>query len=119
MKKNVQRWQVVAMFWDVRSAVSSLRQAAGDDGPEVSLQRPAATEATAGSAAAAGSIGKLLEMSKRMLLYIASDCDTLLKSTSESADRENTYELLRGNIIRVGAERSRCTELTTNLYRAS
>ena len=44
-------------------------------------------------------------MSKRLLLYIASDCDTLLKSTSESADRENTYELVRGNIIRVGAER--------------
>ena len=60
----------------------------------------------------------MLEMSKRLLLYIASDCDTFLKSTSESADRENTYEL-RGNINKVGAERFRCTELTTNLYRAS
>ena len=83
------------------------------------VARPPATEATAGSAAAAASIGKLFEMSKRMLLYIASDCDTLLKSTSESADRENTYEILSGNIITVGAERLRCTEPTTNLFRAS
>ena len=41
-------------------------------------------------------------MSKRLLLHIALDYDTSTKSTSESADRENTYELLRGNIIRVG-----------------
>ena len=52
-------------------------------------------------------------MSQRLLLYIALDYDTMLKSTSESADRENTHELLRGNIIRVDAERFRCTELTT------
>ena len=35
---------------------------------------------------------RLFGMSKRMLLCIALDCDTLLKSTSESSDRENTYE---------------------------
>ena len=54
-----------------------------------------------------------------MLLDIALDDDTLLESTSESADMENTYEVLLGNNIRVGAERFRCTETTTNLYRAS
>ena len=67
-----------------------------------------------GSAGAAAGIG-----TKRLLLCVALDYDTLLKSTSESADRENTCELLRGNIVRIGAERLSCTELTTNLYRAS
>ena len=84
---------------------SSQLTEAGSRGPcpEVSQQRPAARYATAGcAAAAAASIGKLFEMSKRMLLYIASDCVTLLKLTSESADRENTYEFFRGNIITVG-----------------
>ena len=47
----------------------------------------AATEGTAGSAeAAAASIGKLPNL--------ASDCDTLPKSTSESTDKENTYEIM-------------------------
>ena len=87
----------------------------------MSRSQPAVTRSDRSNCriAAAASIGKLIEMSKRMLLYISSDCDTLLKSTSESADRENTYEFLRGNIIRVGAERFRCTEPTTNLCRAS
>ena len=84
----------VAMFWDFGSAVSQ--------------RRPAATEATAGSAAAPG-IGKLLGMPNKTLRYIVSGSDTLLKSTSESADRENTHEFLRGNFITVGTERFRCT----------
>ena len=45
--------------------------------------------------------------------------DTSPKSTSESAGRENTYELLCGNVITVGAEHFRCAELTTNPYRSS
>ena len=58
---------------------------------------------SAGSAAAAASIGKLLEMSKRLFLYIASDCDTLLKSLSESADRENTYPgVLKFLFLKIG-----------------
>ena len=105
-------WQVVSMFWDCGSTVSSQRQAAGDhvqksasgdQQQEKQLQDPKQQH----------------EMSKRSLLYIALDYDSLLKTTSESADRENTYELFRGNIIRVGAERFRCTELTKTLYRAS
>ena len=44
--------------------------------------------------------------------------DTSPKLTSESSDRKNTYEFLRGNVITVGTERLRCTEPTTNLHRA-
>ena len=44
--------------------------------------------------------------------------DTSPKLTSERSDRENTYEFLRGNVITVGTKRLRCTEPTTNLYRA-
>ena len=87
----------------------------------MSISQPAETRSNRsnyGSEAAAAGTGKLLEMSKRLLFYIAFDYDTLIKSTTESADRENTYEHLRGN-IRVGAERFRCTEITTNVYRAS
>ena len=42
---------------------------------------------------------------------IASDCDTELKSTSESSDRENTHKLSDGNIITAGAARFRCAEV--------
>ena len=44
--------------------------------------------------------------------------DTSPKLTSESSDRENTYEFPRGNVITVGTKRLRCTEPTTNLHRA-
>ena len=53
-------------------------------------------------------------MPKKTPRYIVSGFDTSPKSTSGSADRENTYELLRGNVITVGAERFGCTENTTN-----
>ena len=56
----------VTMFWDFGSAVSSQRQAAADH-VKKSASGPAATEATAGSQAAAAGIGKLLEMPKKTL----------------------------------------------------
>ena len=37
----------------------------------------------------------------------------------ESTDKKDTYDIIRGNNIRVGAERFRCTQLATNLYRTS
>ena len=94
-------------MWDLGSATGDHVQesASGDPQQQKQLQDPQQQKQ---------GIRKLLEMSKSLLLHIALDCDTLLMSTSASA-----YELLRGNIIRVGAERFRCTELTTNLYRAS
>ena len=63
-----------------------------------------------------------LEVARDVEEFVAPHClgfDTLLMSTSASADRESAYELLRGNITSVGAERFHCTEFTTNLYRAS
>ena len=39
------------------------------------------------------------------------DCDTELKSTSESSDKENTYMLSDGSIIIAGAECFRCAEM--------
>ena len=47
----------------------------------------------------------------RNCFYITPDYDTDLKSTSESSDRENTYEFPDGNIITVGAERFHCAEM--------
>ena len=47
----------------------------------------------------------------RIFLNVALHYDTELKSTSESSDRENTYESPDGNIITVGAERFRCAEM--------
>jgi len=48
---------------------------------------------------------------KEKLCYIALDFDTEMKETSESSDKEKTYELPDGNIITVGTERFRCPEV--------
>ena len=48
---------------------------------------------------------------RKNFCHIALDYDTELKSTSEGSDRENTYEFPAGNIITVGAERFRCSEM--------
>ena len=51
------------------------------------------------------------DVKEKETFYIALDYDTELRSTSESSDRENTYEFPDGNIITVGAERFRCAEV--------
>jgi len=48
---------------------------------------------------------------KEKLCYIALDFDTEMKASSESSDKEKTYELPDGNIITVGSERFRCPEV--------
>jgi len=48
---------------------------------------------------------------KEKLGYIALDFDAEMKSSSESSDKEKTYELPDGNIITVGSERFRCPEV--------
>jgi actin-related protein len=48
---------------------------------------------------------------KEKLCYIALDYEAEVKSTSESAEKEKTYELPDGNIITVGSERFRCPEV--------
>jgi len=48
---------------------------------------------------------------KEKLSYIALDFDSELNSTSESSDKERTYELPDGNIITLGNERFRCPEV--------
>ncbi|CAE7750177.1 unnamed protein product [Symbiodinium necroappetens] len=48
---------------------------------------------------------------KEKLCYIALDFDSEMKASSESSDKEKTYELPDGNIITVGAERFRCPEV--------
>ena len=45
------------------------------------------------------------------LCYMSLDYDTELKSTSESSDKIQTYELPDGNIISLGAERFRSTSV--------
>jgi len=51
---------------------------------------------------------------KEKLSYIALDFDSEMKSATESADKEKTYELPDGNIITVGSERFRCPEVLFN-----
>jgi len=48
---------------------------------------------------------------KEKLAYIALDFDTEMKASTESSDKEKTYELPDGNIITVGGERFRCPEV--------
>ena len=51
---------------------------------------------------------------KEKLCYVALDYDAEVKLTSESAEKEKTYELPDGNIITVGSERFRCPEVLFN-----
>jgi len=48
---------------------------------------------------------------KEKLCYIALEFDGEMKKSSESSDKEKTYELPDGNIITVGSERFRCPEV--------
>jgi len=48
---------------------------------------------------------------KEKLAYIALEFDSEMKASTESSDKEKTYELPDGNIITVGSERFRCPEV--------
>merc|ERR1711963_674752 len=48
---------------------------------------------------------------KEKLCYIALDFDTEIKESTESSDKEKTYELPAGNVITIGSERFRCPEV--------
>ncbi|CAJ1397468.1 unnamed protein product [Effrenium voratum] len=48
---------------------------------------------------------------KEKLCYVAIDFDSEMKASSESSDKEKTYELPDGNIATVGDERFRCAEV--------
>eukprot|EP00437_Effrenium_voratum_P001257 CAMPEP_0181424666 /NCGR_PEP_ID=MMETSP1110-20121109/14763_1 /TAXON_ID=174948 /ORGANISM="Symbiodinium sp., Strain CCMP421" /LENGTH=377 /DNA_ID=CAMNT_0023547833 /DNA_START=65 /DNA_END=1198 /DNA_ORIENTATION=+ len=48
---------------------------------------------------------------KEKLCYVAIDFDSEMKASSESSDKEKTYELPDGNITTVGSERFRCAEV--------
>jgi len=48
---------------------------------------------------------------KEKLGYIAIDFDSEMKMTSESSEKEKTYELPDGNIVTIGSERFRCAEV--------
>ena len=71
------------MFWDFGSAVSSQRQAAGDQ-----VQKSASRDQQ--------------QSQDPQQQRTSGNCSTLPKSTSESTDKENTYEIIRGNNFRVG-----------------
>jgi len=48
---------------------------------------------------------------KEKLSYVALDFDAELKASTETSEKEKTYELPDGNIITVGSERFRCPEV--------
>eukprot|EP00928_Gymnodinium_smaydae_P008574 TRINITY_DN13118_c0_g1_i1.p1 TRINITY_DN13118_c0_g1~~TRINITY_DN13118_c0_g1_i1.p1 ORF type:complete len:377 (-),score=38.52 TRINITY_DN13118_c0_g1_i1:111-1241(-) len=48
---------------------------------------------------------------KETLTYVALDFDTEMMESAESWDKEETYELPAGNVVRVGNERFRCPEV--------
>ena len=56
-------------------------------------------------------------MSRDLMQENCDDCEAVLESTSETSDEEDTYERPGENIRITSAERLRCTEPTTNLYR--
>ena len=54
---------------------------------------------------------KVLTDMKETLTYVALDFDAEMKKAAESCDVEKTYELPDGNIITIGNERFRCSEV--------
>ena len=136
-QENVQMdRQIVAMFWDFGSAVSSQQQAAGDDvqrapsrdpqqqkQPQHLQQRQQAGQElvlwipTNPNGVMHRWVDKHYAMD--LMLENCDDCEAVLESTLEPSDEEDTYESPGENIRITSAERLRCTESTTNLYRTS
>merc|ERR1712182_101976 len=48
---------------------------------------------------------------REKLCYVALDFDSELKATQEGPDSEKTYELPDGNLVTIGSERFRCSEV--------
>ena len=102
--------QVVSMFWDFGSAVSSQQQPAATEATSSNRSSGSkrASRPTKCSQAILRSSQESVRDVKRETVNIALDCDTEFTSTSESSDRENTHRLSDGNIIAAGAECFRC-----------
>ena len=129
--------QVVAMVWDFVSAVSSQQQAAGDDVQRTASRDPQQQKQPQHpqQRQQAGQEGLVLWIPTNpndamnrwvdnhnamdLMQGNCDDCDAVLESTSETSDKEDTYERPGENISITSAEHFRCTEFTTNLYRTS
>ena len=113
--------QIVAMLWDFGSAVSSQQQAAGDH-----VQRAASREPQQQKHPQHPQ--QRQQAGQELVPWIPTNPDDVMhrlvdnhyamdpirrsfKSTTESSDRENTFEMPDGNVFNIDDERFRCAEV--------